>query len=86
MQSRRSRRGSVHGRIAALEAKFEARHVQPILIEYTAGRVCGVGDAEWPSLEAALAALEGKQSRPPLVIRLAVDPAVVAPDAPKEAK
>ena len=79
----RSRRGSVHGnalaRLAALEAQVDARRAVPIVVNYGPGRVEGCGRS-WPTEEAMLAELEGKQARPPLIIRLAVDPAVVAPE------
>ena len=80
MLPRRNGRASLLSRLERLEELAASLHVQPILIEHTNGRVSGTGTQEWPSLAAALAELEGKQCKPPLVIQLQVDELVVAPE------
>ena len=78
---RRSNRAAIHARLAALESKAEAKHVCPVVVAHVDGHVSGTGDQTWPSLDAMRADLAGKQSKPPLVIQLAVD----GPEAPEDA-
>lgn len=79
----RNGRASLDKRLAALEAKVEARHVVPVVVAHVDGRVDGCGNQTWPSLDAMYADLAGKQGKPPLVIQLAVDGPEAPEDAPK---
>lgn len=81
----RSRRGQVHGiggQLAALAARVDAvtaPDVVPLVVAHGDGHVTGY-KRTWPSLEAMYADLASKQSKPPLLIQLAVD----GPETAKE--